>query len=279
MRRTTRLTTATLLALGTATAGVGLALASPSASAATPTPPPAPAANRAAPAPSPALAPAAVIADPMSVYVPLMNCRLVATATAGGKIPNGSTRTFQVTGTTGFPTQGGTSGGCGVPSYATAVSARVSSTAADANGVFIAYPTGTPVGQGTLYYGKGVNVTTGANLQVGTGGRITVKNVLGPAHLAIDVNGYFTPQIQGHVELDGTLTSGTPLVLSSTRLATGVFQLTTARDVSRCAAHAAPDGSGAFVANAVPAGRAVNVYTYALNDTPTNIRFTVSVTC
>ncbi|MER7073884.1 hypothetical protein [Terrabacter sp. NPDC000476] len=277
MRRTTRLTTATLLALGTATAGVGLALASPTASAATPTPPPVPPANRLAPAPAPA--PAVVISDPMSVYVPLMNCRIVATATAGGKIPNGSTRTFRVTGTTGFPTQGGTSGGCGVPSYATAVSARVSSTAADANGVFIAYPTGTPVGQGTLYYGKGVNVTTGANLQVGTGGQITVKNVLGPAHLAIDVNGYFTPQIQAHVELDGTLTSGTPLVLSSTRPATGVFLVSTARDVSRCAAHAAPDGSGGYVANAVVSGSSITIYTYALNGTPTNIRFTVSATC
>ncbi|WP_020144420.1 hypothetical protein [Terracoccus sp. 273MFTsu3.1] len=259
--------------LGTVAAGIGIANAGPNA----PTPPPNPSANQVV-AEQTALA-ATIEPNPMAVYVPLKNCRVVATATAGGKIPNGATRDFQVTGTTGFTTQGGTSGGCGIPAYATAVSARVTSTASDANGAFIAYPTGTPVGQGTLYYAKGVNVTTGSNLQIGTAGKVTVKNVQGPSHLAIDVNGYFSPQIQGHVELDGTLTSGTPLVVSALRSTTGVYQVTTARNVSTCAAHADPDGSGGYISSAVPSGSTVTVYTYALNGTPTNIRFTLSVTC
>ncbi|WP_076259221.1 hypothetical protein [Intrasporangium flavum] len=271
MRFTSKLAVATAFMLGAAAGGYGIANA----------------ASSPAPSPGPANGPVAarsalatvVQPNPMAVYVPLKNCRAVATATAGGKIPNGATRDFQMTGTTGFTTQGGTSGGCGVPSYATAVSARVTSTAADANGAFIAYPTGTPVGQGTLYYAKGVNVTTGANLQIGTGGKVTVKNVLGPAHLAIDVNGYFAPQIQAHIELDGTLTSATPLVTSSSRPGTGVFVANVARDVSACAAHADPDGSGGYISSAVPSGSTVTIYTYNLAGTPTNIRFTLSVTC
>ncbi|CAN7452681.1 hypothetical protein LJR027_002826 [Terrabacter sp. LjRoot27] len=108
---------------------------------------------------------------------------------------------------------------------------------------------------------------------------LTIKNTLGPAHLAIDVNGYYTPQIQGHVELDGTLTSGTPLLTNSARIATGTYQVTTARNVSTCAAHADPDGSGGYIASAVPSGNTVTIYTYAVSGTPTNIRFTLSITC
>jgi hypothetical protein len=276
MRTTAKLAVAAALTLATASGGYGVANA---VTGSTPSPSPSPADTAATGVTARSAFATTTQPNPMAVYVPLKNCRAVATATAGGKIPNGATRDFQITGTTGFPAQGGTSGGCGIPSYATAVSARITSTAADANGAFIAYPTGTPVGQGSLYYAKGVNVTTGANLQIGTGGKVTVKNVLGPAHLAIDVNGYFTPQIQAHVELDGSLTSGTPLVTGSSRTATGVYVASVARDVSACSAHADPDGSGGFISSAVPSGSTVVVYTYNLAGSPTNIRFTLSVTC
>ncbi|CAN7452500.1 hypothetical protein LJR027_002824 [Terrabacter sp. LjRoot27] len=173
MRAISKLAIVAAVGLGTVAGGLGIANADPTAVTSTaPTPPPIPAADEPVAAQS-ALA-TAIEPNPMSVFVPLKNCRVAATATAGGKIPNGATRNFQVTGTTGFPAQGGTSGGCGVPSYATAVSARLSSAFADANGVFVMYPTGAPVGQGSLYYAKGVNVTTAGTAQIGTGGKVRV---------------------------------------------------------------------------------------------------------
>jgi hypothetical protein len=40
---------------------------------------------------------------------------------AGGKLTAGHSRAFYVRDTTGFTTQGGTSGGCGVPAAASSV--------------------------------------------------------------------------------------------------------------------------------------------------------------
>jgi len=275
MRLTKKFTVATLIALGAAGGGFGVA------SAVSPTPPPSPNAGAATAAmPRGTVSASAVVApsNPMSLYVPLKNCRAVATATAGGKIPNGATRDFQITGTTGFPTQGGTAGGCGIPAYATAVSARITSTAADANGAFIAYPTGTPIGQGSLYYAKGVNVTTGATLQIGTGGKVTVKNVLGPAHLALDVNGYYSPQIHAVLNYNGGVYTGSPRVLASTRLGTGSYRVQIDRDLNGCTPTASINGS-AYFASAYVSGSYVYAGTYAPNGTPTDLYWTLDVSC
>ena len=55
------------------------------------------------------------------VYTPLTPCRIIDTRLAGGFMNGGTSRSFVVKGTTGFPAQGGTAGGCGVPTSATAV--------------------------------------------------------------------------------------------------------------------------------------------------------------
>lgn len=226
-------------------------------------------------------------ADPSrteALYVPLSNCRIVSTGVAGGRIPNGSSRNFQVTGTAGFPAQGGTTGGCGIPVTATAVSARLTSFGALGNGAFIAFPTGTPTGQGTLYYAKGVNVTTGANLQIGAGGKITIKNVAGPAFTAIDVNGYFVPQLNAFVASDGTLTftSGGRAV-SSTHESTGNYVVTFDRDVSTCAYTVTPYLFDYVVATGPQGGdvNSVHVYVHAqgVSTTSYDAPFFMHVTC
>jgi hypothetical protein len=55
------------------------------------------------------------------VYTPLSPCRIIDTRLGGGILAGGSTRSFFVKGTNGFETQGGTVGGCGVPTAATSV--------------------------------------------------------------------------------------------------------------------------------------------------------------
>src|SRR5437667_8121983 len=56
------------------------------------------------------------------VYTPVTPCRIIDTRAtgAGGPIVPGVQRDFLVSGTTGFDTQGGTAGGCGIPDGATA---------------------------------------------------------------------------------------------------------------------------------------------------------------
>jgi len=171
-----------------------------------------------------------------SVYVPITDCRIVNTSLAGGKIHSGGTRSFYVVGSTGFTGQGGKSSGCGIPASATAVSARITALSESAKGAFIAYPTGTPVGQRTLYYAKGVSVNTGATLKLGPGtGRVlTVKDVAGPAQLVIDVNGYYNEQIEGMISPGATIYSGSNRLVSAVRNGVGNFTVTVDTDVTYC---------------------------------------------
>jgi len=57
------------------------------------------------------------------IYTPIAPCRIIDTREpgAGGPIPGNGTRDFVVVGTTGFESQGGHSGGCGIPEDATSV--------------------------------------------------------------------------------------------------------------------------------------------------------------
>ena len=101
------------------------------------------------------------------------------------------------------------------------------------------------------------------------------------AMLVIDVQGFYAPQIRGQVALNGSLSSSTSRILSSSRPATGQYSVTIDRNISTCSASATPDGSGNLTASAVTGGtNVVTVYTYdADTGDPTNIRFTLSVTC
>jgi hypothetical protein len=223
---------------------------------------------------------------PESVYVPIKNCRIVATATAGGVIPNGGTRSFYVVGAAGFAGQGGTSGGCGIPASTTAISARVTASSASANGAFVAYPTGTPVGQGTLYYAKGVNVTTGATLQLGpgTGKVLTVKNVAGPAQLSIDVNGYYEEQIEGMISPSGAVYAGSNRIVSATHNSTGSYTVTMDTNVAYCTPTAMTYSGHVYASAYDFDGNNVHVSLWYLDGTthtevPENAYFYVSVSC
>jgi hypothetical protein len=226
-------------------------------------------------------------ARPDSVYVPVKDCRIVNTSAAGGKIPNGGTRSFYVVGSAGFTAQGGQSGGCGIPVTATAISARVSSVSASGNGSFAVYPTGTPDGYGTLYYAKGVNVTTGATLQLGpgTGKVLTARNTLGPAHLVINVNGYYDEQIGGMITPSGTVYSGSNHIVSASVVSTGVYRVTLDRDVSYCTPMVDTySGRGVYGSAYAFAGTSVYVYTWYISssthlEVANNYYFYLTVTC
>ena len=75
-------------------------------------------------------------------FVPVDPCRLADTRQGGGIVGTNATRNFLVSGSAGFPAQGGTSGGCGVPEGALAAELTIISADATAPGFLRAYPFG-----------------------------------------------------------------------------------------------------------------------------------------
>lgn len=127
-----------------------------------------------------------------SVYHPAAPCRLADTRRAAGPVGAGKRIRVQVTGTgPAFAAQGGTAGGCAVPSTATAASVTVS--AADA------------LGAGQTRVGPAYLATTGATLvhfrraasssgagSIGLGnGAIDVRTYGGPTNQVVDLQGWF----------------------------------------------------------------------------------------
>jgi len=96
-------------------------------------------------------------------YVPVTPCRAVDTRRAGGPIAAGAARTFNISGTSAFPQQGGPAGGCGVPFAATAVQATFTAITTSGNGYLRAWPVGaTEPSTTVLNYTKLFNASTGS---------------------------------------------------------------------------------------------------------------------
>ena len=236
-------------------------------------------------APAPAPDTKAVITTNLEdIYVPVTPCRIVDGREALGAIPAGGNRSYEVRGKTGFVGQGGTSGGCGIPTYATAVTFSVTVVNPAGSGFLRGWPQGLSEPNATLMNFNGVSQTTTAPLTLGAASEskdIRFKSYGNAAMLVIEVQGFYAPQIHGEVNIDGTLASQTSRVLSSSRPATGNYVITVDRNVAGCSASAAPNGSGSFIASAVPGtGNTIDVYTYATNTgNPTNITFNLDVSC
>ena len=76
------------------------------------------------------------------IYTPVSPCRIIDTREAGGPIAGGDTRNFVVVGTTGFGSQGGHTGGCGIPEDATSVMINFIAVAPVTTGHLRAWPYG-----------------------------------------------------------------------------------------------------------------------------------------
>lgn len=236
-------------------------------------------------APAPAPDTKAVITSGLeNTYVPVTPCRIVDGREALGVIPAGGNRSYEVRGTTGFVPQGGKSGGCGIPTAATAVTFTVTVVNPEGSGFLRAWPQGQSEPNATLMnYVGGVSQSTTAPLTLGAISEskdIRFKAYGNDAMLVIDVQGYYAPQIQATVGIAGGLTNNTSRVLSSSRPSTGQYTVNVDRNVTNCSASATPNGSGSFIASAVPNGNAVTVYTYRTDTgAATNITFRLTVTC
>lgn len=238
------------------------------------------------------LAPATKVATPLAVtgdgtnedsYTPVTPCRIVDTRPVG-PILKGKVRSFHVRGTTGFPAQGGHSGGCNIPDDAVAVSLTITSLHASATGgVLRAYASGTP--KPTI-----ISVSVGKGLQLSSGGTvalcvpaascggtaITVAADFASSDVLIDVTGYYRSPIYAEVGASGALLNHSDRVLSVTKLGTGAYQVDTDRNVSTCSYAVTPfmgnetvlaeprsgDPNGVFVLTQFPTETAVDAHFY-----------------
>jgi hypothetical protein len=179
-------------------------------------------------------------------FVPVEPCRLADTRQGGGIVANGTSRSFLVRGDTGFPAQGGTSGGCGVPDGALAAELTIISASASGPGLLRAYPFGGVPTATILAYQSGANLLNTGTIALCDGtcaSDLTIKSFQANTQVIVDVNGYYMPNRFAVVAADGTLGSSAGVV-SSARTATGVYEVTFDDDLTGCAAIASGSDDG-----------------------------------
>lgn len=218
------------------------------------------------------------------LYVPINPCRIVDTRNGTGSydvpLGDGSARTYYVAGSTGFPTQGGTSGGCGIPVSAMAVSATIIAWDPSSDGRIKAWPAGTTEPNAIVQmYGSGT-FGTGATLTLtsGAGKDLSVRNVGSSTDLLIDVTGYYVPQLYAYLAAGGGIIDQSGRVVSSTKTSAGNYTVVFDRDISACVGVASSDLTGHII-SVYTSGS--NAYVYIVNNagTATDYWVNLSIHC
>lgn len=172
------------------------------------------------------------------LYVAVPPCRIADTRKGGGLIGGGSTRTFHVTGTSGFAPAGGTSGGCGIPAGASAAAISVTGTGSTGSGFMTVFAQGgSRPNVSQVSFTRGQNVSTPANAPLNPGsGSVSVYNSA-TTHVLLDVSGYYVKPLAGFISPSGGTYAGSSRVVSSSRVTDpGVYEVTFDRDVRYCTA-------------------------------------------
>lgn len=223
-----------------------------------------------------------------SVFVPITPCRIADTRIAGGALHSGSTKAFYVRGTTGFNTQGGTNGGCGVPSSATGVTANVTIPAVSSGGGYmIGWPYGLSVPHTNFVtYHTGETTTVNPTFGLSSGGAdpsLDIQNQGHTAYVVIDVTGYYAPQLQGSISPSGGLYAGTARMVSASHVGTGAYSVTWDSDVTYCTPTVTAYGGAGYYAEAYNfSGTTTYVHVWYLSGgtlTPVDQYVNVAVTC
>lgn len=211
-------------------------------------------------------------------FTPTPPCRIADTRVAGGKLTVGTTRAFQVTGTTGFTAEGGTSAGCNVPANATAIAATVVAVDEAGPGFLIGWAKGgTQPGSSFANYANTNLVSTGVTLPINS--QLDIVAGVNATDVVIDIDGYYIKPMYADVNSNGTLANGSR-VTSSSAVGTGEYEVDFDRNVSHCAYAASPSaGDDTIVVQ--PSGTPDEVFVEtAYKDTLiSNTSFSLTVTC
>lgn len=178
-----------------------------------------------------AVSPEAVPSPLKLVYTPIVPCRVFFTPTA---IAANSSVTLKITGSGNLSSQGGPAKGCGIPSYAKAVSINVTATTATSTGTLKLSAAGAaPSAFTSVSYRTGVNITSPSIVALSASGQITAAST-GQTKVVGDVTGYFEAQLHATVESDGTLLDSSGRVVSVVKSGTGRYDITFNRPVTGC---------------------------------------------
>lgn len=209
------------------------------------------------------------------VYTPVTPCRAFDTR-ATAAINANQTRSFHVSGSADFPPQGGPAHGCGIPSYATAVSLSLISLGQAAAGYLtaFAYNTSRPAAV-SLYYQRNVTLANAVIAPLNQGNVSIFSSQ--QSHVAGDVTGYYAPQIHAYVDPSGQLLSGSRIV-SVSKVSSGSYRVVLDRDPEGCSAAVNSD-IGPVIASTYIHGGNIYVYTYDTSGEYTNAYFFLSVHC
>lgn len=221
----------------------------------------------------------AITPTPELLFVPVTPCRVVDTRGAVGPITSGQTRTYYIGGTFGFAPQGGTSGGCGIPGGAKAVSATFTAVNPTKSGYLRAWAAGQAEPGATLlnYATNSIGIGSVVPLQDAQG-KLSVKNYQGPTHLVIDVNGYYIQQLQAYISSSGTVLDQSGRLVSATRTGTGTYTLVWDRDISSCSGQASSDISG-YIESVYTSGTSAYIYVYNNAGTASDYWANVVINC
>ena len=215
-------------------------------------------------------------------YVALTPCRAAYTRKAGGALAGGHRRGFFIGGTSGFPGQGGTAGGCKVPIGASSVTLAVTTSGPTGGGYLTAYATGTAQPDvRSVSYNKAQTTTNTVIAPVNpTNGQVTVFAST-TTHIVLDIVGYYREPIAAEVNSDGSVIAKSGQVTSVTHASAGQYVVKFENNVGKCAVLAVSQESY-YNVGAVNFGSEVHVYTRDVTVSPTvyaDALFTLTVTC
>lgn len=228
---------------------------------------------------------------PELVYVPVTPCRIVDTRKGGGAIAANGLRIVNVAGTSGFAPQGGVAGGCGIPTNALSFTGTLGAIAPSGAGGLKSWPNGSPeVNAAAInYFPVAGAVSSGVTLTIrpSAGQNLILRN-LGPAvHIYLDVSGYFVPQIQGLINSDGSVATGTSRIVAGSHPGTGSYYITLDRPARECSPSAATYNLYHYISVGLSSSstpNVISVYTWVLDPTthkevPSDYPFFLQVSC
>jgi hypothetical protein len=218
-----------------------------------------------------------------SRFTPITPCRIVDTRLGGGALSGGVTRSFSAIGSAGISSQGGASGGCGIPSAATAIDVAFQSVNSTGTGYINETAYGTAFATASLlHYVSGQTIGSGSTFPInGTGTfAFQLKSSSGHTDVLVDVLGYYIKPMVATVNSDGTLLFGSRVVAVSG--SGGQYDVQFDRSILGCNYQATPFVTGAAVI--VSVGRLSTTEDTLLVDTTvagtlTPAIFYLAVTC
>jgi hypothetical protein len=223
-----------------------------------------------------------------SKFVAITPCRLVDTRLAGGAISAGASRGFVAEGVD-LASQGGKSGGCGIPHSANAIEATITAVSPAGAGFLRVFPGGEPEPVATFLTYANNNIGNMGTFKINMDAPLdfTVKVHTHKTQVLVDVFGYYEPPIAAYVGATAALVSEKSSRAVSAARATGYthggYNVTFDRNVSSCLYTVLPYSGSAFVRAQPLSGFPNSVL--VLTTQPSNsavyidVSFHITVTC